>query len=298
MDATLPPMALVSHHIAKNLLHARGWRSHRAYTRAGRVHIMEGLNPRAPAGTVVMLHGFASASVHWWPVMSAMRQSVRRVLLPDLPGHGFSDMPLEGLAPPLLRAGLIESLDQRLHEPAVLVGNSMGGLAAIEYALTRPERVRGLVLMSPGGAPMDPVALQRFIESFHLKNHQDALDFVDRLFARRARMRHALAWGVRRTFDQPGMRGLLQGIEMHDLLDAERLAQLRVPLVLIWGRGDRVLPDAHRDFFLRHLPPHTRIIEPSHVGHSPYLEDPAMVIREVRALLDSLALLPMPAVSP
>lgn len=288
-------MALVSHHIAKNLLHARGWRSHRSYTRSGRVHTLEGINHHAPPGTVVMLHGFGSAAVHWWPVIGALRQSVRRVVLPDLPGHGFSDMPLEGLAPPTLRAGLLESLDERLHEPAVLVGNSMGGLAAIEYALARPERVRGLVLMSPGGAPMTPEALSRFVDSFHLNSHRDALDFVDRLFARRAPMRHALAWGVRRTFAQPGLRGLLQGIAERDLLNAERLSELQVPLVLIWGQGDRVLPAEHREFFLRHLPPHARIVEPKHVGHSPYLEDPGLVIREVRGLLDSLALLPVGA---
>jgi pimeloyl-ACP methyl ester carboxylesterase len=127
-----------------------------------------------------------------------------------------------------------------------------------------------------------------FVERFRVRSHRDALDFVDRLFARRAPMRHALAWGVRRTFAQPGIATLLQSLSPEHLLAAEHLAALRVPVVLIWGRGDRVLPDAHREFFVRHLPRGTRVLEPAHVGHSPYLEDPALVIREVRALLSTL----------
>jgi pimeloyl-ACP methyl ester carboxylesterase len=281
-------MAQVSQHVARNVLRMRGWRSHRVYTAAGRVHVLEGENPRGAEGTVVMLHGLGSSGVHWWSVMGAMRHTARRVILPDMPGHGFSDMPPEGLAPATLRAGLLDSLDQRLREPAVLVGNSMGGLGAIEYALARPERVRGLVLMSPGGAPMGADDIPTFVERFRVRSHRDALDFVDRLFARRAPMRHALAWGVRRTFAQPGIATLLQSLSPEHLLAAEHLAALRVPVVLIWGRGDRVLPDAHREFFVRHLPRGTRVLEPAHVGHSPYLEDPALVIREVRALLSTL----------
>lgn len=283
-------MALISQHFAKSLLRLQGWRSHRVYTAAGRMHVMEGTNHRGAQGTVAMLHGLGSAGVHWWSVMGALRRSTHRVVLPDLPGHGFSDAPPEGLAPSTLRAGLIESLDQRLREPAVLVGNSMGGLGAIEYALARPERVRGLVLMSPGGAPMSEEDLRRFVERFRVRSHRDALDFVDRLFARRPPMRHALAWGVRRTFERPGVSSLLQSLAPRDLLAPERLASLRVPVVLIWGRGDRVLPDAHRDFFMRHLPRGTRVVEPAHVGHSPYLEDPSLVVREVRGLLSNLGL--------
>lgn len=283
-------MPEVSQHVALNLLRMRGWRSHRVHTPAGRVHVMEGTNARVGHGTVAMLHGLGSASVHWWSVLGALRRSTGRVVLPDLPGHGFSDLPAEGLAPSMMRAGLLDSLDQRLTEPAVLVGNSMGGLAAIEYALARPERVRGLVLMSPGGAPMDPAEIERFIERFRVRSHRDALEFVDRVFARRAPMRHALAWGVRRTFSQPGIASLLQSLSPEDLLAPERLAALRVPVVLIWGRGDRVLPDTHRDFFVRHLPRGTRVVEPAHVGHSPYLEDPALVVREVRGLLSNLGL--------
>src|SRR5262249_34573534 len=107
--------------------------------------------------------------------------------------------------------------------------------------------------------------------------------FVDRLFARRNRMRHLFAWGVRRQFSAPEVRGLLRATSPADLLSPEHLAALRMPVLLLWGKGERILPRHHYEFFRRHLPSHAHIEEPEGLGHAPYLDDAGAVARRILA---------------
>ena len=87
---------------------------------------------------LVLLHGLSSAGVHY---IRSLRHlgAVSQVLLPDLPGHGFSDTP-ERLDEASLLFGLFEALDQLIDKPAVLCGNSLGGYTAIRYALARQSK--------------------------------------------------------------------------------------------------------------------------------------------------------------
>jgi pimeloyl-ACP methyl ester carboxylesterase len=176
---------------------------------------------------------------------------------------------------------MLEALDATIDEPSVIFGNSMGGLAAIQYALARPERVRGLVLCSPGGAPMTPDELDRFLATFRVERHADALAFVDRLFTKRPWLRQLIAWGVRRNFQHPNMRALLASVSSADLLRPEDVRALQPPTLFIWGRTERILPPEHLSFFRENLPPHAAVDEPEHFGHSPYLEAPAAVMRRI-----------------
>jgi pimeloyl-ACP methyl ester carboxylesterase len=230
----------------------------------------------------VLLHGISSAAVHFLPLFPRLRGRVRRLIAPDLPAHGFSDSP-EDVCPGSLKDAMIEALDATLDEPAILFGNSMGGIAAIHYALARPERVRGLVLCSPSGAMMAEPELRRFVGTFDLDSHGAALAFVDRLFARKNRMRHVFAWGVRKQFREATVRALLSATSPADLLAPEQLSALEMPVLLLWGRDERILPPCQLEFFRRHLPPHARIEEPEGFGHAPYLDDADAVARRILA---------------
>jgi pimeloyl-ACP methyl ester carboxylesterase len=266
--------------LALTSLQLQGYRSRRVETSVGGMHVLDAAGAgRLPP--VVLLHGFTSAAVHYTPMLRSLRPRVRRLILPDLPAHGFSDTPEGGLRSGTLRCGLIEALDAVIDEPAVVFGNSMGGVAAVHYALARPQKVRGLYLCSPTGAPMTREALARFVESFRMDSHEAALDFVDRLLVRPSLLRQVLAWGVRKKFSHPAMRGLLESITPEDLLRPSDLRSLAMPVLLMWGRGERILPTENLDFFRRNLPRHARIVEPEEVGHSPYLETPELVANSI-----------------
>ncbi|MHB8878246.1 MAG: alpha/beta fold hydrolase [Myxococcaceae bacterium] len=270
----------MSEHLARAALLLAGCRSRTVLTSAGRVHVLD-LQGSGPSPAVVLLHGFSAAAVHYLPLMRRLRPGVARVVVPDLPAHGFSEVPRAGVSAQALQAGLLEALDGVLDAPAVFYGNSMGGLAAVRYALARPARVAGLLLCSPGGAAMSPTELAAFAAGFRLGSHAQGLDFVDRVFGRRIRLRHFLAWAVRRRFAAPPMRALLDGLSQADLLRPKDLRNLTPPVRLVWGKADGILPLAHREFFRRHLPAHALIDEPAGMGHSPYLDRPAAVARQI-----------------
>jgi len=263
-------------------LRLRGYRSRRVATSVGSVHVLDARGSGHLA-TVVLLHGFSSAAVHYAPLLERLRPHVRRLIVPDMPAHGFSDVPAMGMSAAAIEAALIEALDQVLDEPALIFGNSMGGVAAVRYASVRPGRARGIVLCSPGGAAMNHEELGRFVRSFLLTSHTEALGFVDRLLVEPGLMRPLYAWGVRRSFEKAPMRALLASLGPADLLSAEQLRALAAPVLLIWGKGDRVFPRSHFRFFRDNLPPHTEVREPAHVGHSPFLEDPDWLAAQIRA---------------
>ena len=133
-------------HLARATLESRVTRGRMVQTSAGEVHVLqaEGYGTLPP---LVLLHGFSSAGVHFFPILGRLRRSVRRLILPDMPAHGFSATPRAGISGKMLRAGMREALNAVIDAPVVLFGNSMGGVAAIEYALHRPERVLGLLLV-------------------------------------------------------------------------------------------------------------------------------------------------------
>jgi pimeloyl-ACP methyl ester carboxylesterase len=271
----------LANHLARTSLHLSGYRSHRVRTSAGGIHVLEARG-RGRLPPVVLLHGISSAAVHFLPLLYRLRGRVRRLIAPDLPAHGFSDRPSE-VRPFVLRDALVEALDAVVDEPAVVFGNSLGGAAAVHYALARPERVRGLILCSPGGAMMDAAELDRFMGTFSFQSHGAALAFVDRLFSRRSRMRHLFAWGVRRQFENPDVRELLAATSPADLLTPEQLSALRMPVLLLWGKDERILPRQHLDFFRKHLPDHAQLQEPEGLGHAPYLDDVDEVARRILA---------------
>lgn len=266
-------------HAARAALRLEGYESRFVAAGSGRVHVLEAEGGGA-LPPIALLHGLSSAGVHLWPMLRHVRARVSRVVVPDLPGHGFSDAP-PAHAPRALRGAVVDAIDAALGEPAVLFGNSLGGAAAIHYALARPERVRGLVLSSPSGAPMDAAALARFVASFDFARHADAVDFVERLFARPNPLKHAFAWGVRRSFRDANVRALLDALTPDDLLRPDELAALSMPVLVIWPRQERILPRDQIAFFREHLPAHARVEEPDGLGHAPYLDDARAVARRL-----------------
>jgi pimeloyl-ACP methyl ester carboxylesterase len=276
-------MASVLEHIGLRIARARGYSSRYIPTGVGEVHVLE----RRGGGRLpqtVLIHGFTAAGVHYLPMLRHLEPHVRRVIVPDMPAHGFSEFPQE-IVPEAMHQGLISAIDASANEPAIIFGNSLGGYAAIHYALARPERVRALVLCSPAGAAMSDGHLADLISRFRVNSHREALDFIDRLFADRSRLRHFYAWSLKRRLSREQVKILLATMSMSRdlLLKPEQLSQLTMPVLLVWGREEKILRPEELAFFRAHLPPHARVAEPRGFGHSPFLERPFEV---TRVLLD------------
>ncbi|NCG18044.1 MAG: alpha/beta fold hydrolase [Rhodobacterales bacterium] len=250
---------------------AFGYQSKTVDTDAGIIHFLE----RARSGAlppVVVIHGIGASHVHFWWVLLKVRNKFSQVIVPDLPGHGLS-RGKRGITSGQMISGLCQAMDHVLDEPAVFFGNSLGGLAAIRIALTMPRRIRGLLLCSPGGAFQENDALQAFLKTFQIETFSDGASFVGKVFARPPLFRWLIAPGVVAAFQHPRIRSFVTGVRSDQLMTQAQLATLTMPIRMIWGTKDALLPRAPRDWYVASLPDHADVLEPE-IGHCPQLDAP------------------------
>jgi pimeloyl-ACP methyl ester carboxylesterase len=271
---------------ARLSLNACGFASSLQTTPLGRIHMFDAKGAgRLP--TIVVLHGIGSAASQFARLLMALRPHVRRVLAPDLPGHGFSDDPREPLSPELLFCTLRDLLDRSSEEPVALVGNSLGGALALRYALERPARVCNLALISPAGAQMTTLEWQSLLDGFRVESADDARRLLARLYHRMPIYMPVFASSLRDSLQRSAVRDVLRAASPNDLPTPERLRELRVPTLLIWGRSERVLPPSSLAYFRAHLPERTLIEEVEGFGHCPHVDDPRRLARHVVAFMAS-----------
>ena len=242
--------------------------------RVGSVHGLRFL-VRGPAGApeLFVLHGLGDSIAGWARVLGPLSRT-HRVHIVDLPGHGLSEPPadyrLTTLLQPLARyvAGL---------RAPVLVGHSLGGWLAARLALLPGCNARGLVLVNPAGAVLPEVEWTAF---------RDFLDRGDaRLYLQRAFHSAPLALRlfpaeVARAMSSAATRKFLAAVAKEDFLRDAELAAIALPVRIIWGERDRLLPAATLPFFRAHLPSAEVVVLPR-AGHLPHLEAPVQLARAI-----------------
>jgi pimeloyl-ACP methyl ester carboxylesterase len=134
----------------------------------GPVHYVEHV-PRTPAlaPPVVCVHGLGGSHANWHDLGPLLAAAGHRVLALDLSGHGRTPRAGRSASVRANRRLLHRFLEEVVGEPAVLVGNSMGGTLSVLEAAAHPERVAGLVLIGPaaprGRAELPDRALARHV---------------------------------------------------------------------------------------------------------------------------------------
>ncbi len=265
----------------------QGFDSRKHPTSVGPLHVLDG-DGKGTAPPMLVFHGVNSRATNYRLVLPSLLAHSQRVVAPDLPGHGFSARP-DRLDPEVLSRGMTELLDQLDLPPMVVFGNSLGGVSAIRFAQERPELVRGLVLCSPGGAWQPEPELRRFLSQFDLADNRQAAEFVDKLFVAPPWHRRLIAPSVRKLFQDPLLRGFMDSITPDDLFTPDDLAGLDMPILLLWGRGDRLMPMEHYRWYADHLPSHAVIEDPVDFGHSPYQDRPAKLAERLIRFARELA---------
>lgn len=256
-----------------------------------RLHLRD-TGPRgAPA--VLLLHGFGSSLHSWEEVAGALDRDFRVIRL-DLPGFGLTGADATGDYSDARSHAVILALMQRLGlERLALVGSSMGGRIAWSFAAAHPDRVSRLVLMAPDGfaspgigyeQPPRVPALMRvlpytlpegMLRGSLRPAYGDPKVMTEALFARHRDM--MLAPGVRQA--------ILDRMGQHVLRQPEPLlARIRVPVLLLWGDRDAMVPVTNAQDYLRALPD-ARLVTLPGIGHVPMEETPAEVARVLRAFL-------------
>lgn len=216
----------------------------------------------------------------------------------DWPGHGQSGWRDQGWSAHDLVEDVVALIDALGGGPAILVGLSQGGAIFTRVALAYPERVRALVVMDATPRAPAPEWCERMRQNAALFTSGDraAIDqFFDALVVRMfspgtLRFRPAVVAAARRIWLGHDPAGLARAATLgtsYESLD-ERLHELRMPVLLLWGRDDVASPIAQADIYRRLIPDLT-CLEIEEAGHSAPLEQPERVGTALEQFLRRLA---------
>ena len=192
-----------------------------------------------------------------------------RAIVPTHPGYAGEPRPdwfhrVEDLA--CANLALLERLNL---QNVIVIGNSMGGWIAAELALRFSPRIRSIVLLNacgidPGAGnpaivnPMSVPPAQRGALSFHdPKRFASAPQTPEALAAMAANQKASMTYAGEPFMYDPGLR--------------ERLAQIRIPALLLWGANDRIVTQAYGQRFANSIP-NARFQLVNEAGHFPQIE--------------------------
>ena len=182
---------------------------------------------------VLLIHGHTMDRRIWGPVMPALLAAGLRVLRPDLRGHGRSTRPDFGYHVSHHAADMATVLDHCGAGSATIVGYSIGGAVALEMALTMPERVKGLVLVSPvmPDRPFEPIFMENLREVARVTRSDGLEAAMLGPWAENPLFVH--------SFSKPGIRDAVLAIN-RDFPGAEYLATQRDRVQRDWMVPDRL----------------------------------------------------------
>jgi pimeloyl-ACP methyl ester carboxylesterase len=249
---------------------------------------------------LLLLHGMACDHTTWTPVIEKLARHFT-VLAPDLLGHGHSDKPRADYSVGGYANGMRDLLTVLGIDRVTVVGHSLGGGVAMQFASQFPERTERMVLVAPGGLGREVTPMIRAVTlpGFHQAMGVLTLPVV----------RH-LATGTLRVAsraDQPALRDLAEVAEMvENLKDPRARRALRhvvracvdlrgqiitmvdrayltqeMPLCVIWGTEDPVIPAKHAETVKR-VAKAARVKLVPESGHFPHKDHPDEFVRTVR----------------
>lgn len=243
---------------------------------------------------LVLLHGLTASWRIWAPVIPALERH-HAVFAPTLAGHrGGPALPGSEGGMPAICDGLEETLDAAGIPRAHLVGNSLGGWAAMELA--RRGRAHTVVALSPAGSWSAVRHRDRLARTFRLydgrvaRHRQRVVNAVRRPGLRRIILRSGMEHAERMSVDAAvGMvddaiattvlAGLAQWMETALPFEAELASDVLVRIA--WGEHDRTLPYEAYGAPWRQRFPGAEFVDLPGCGHVPMYDDPDLVVQTI-----------------
>ena len=252
----------------------------------------------ASGKALLFVHGLSGSWPNWLENIPYFARE-HRVIAPDLPGFGDSSMPDWELSVEAYGSFIFDFCDALGVEQCTIVGNSMGGFIAADTTVREPSRFEKLVLVSAAGIsharmrrqPVEvaarvgiataPLTLRIFDRGLRRPGIRRAL--FGGLFYYPNRLRTELLWECfEHGQGRPGMLPAVRGLIGYDILD--RLEDVEVPTLIVWGRNDHVVPPSDAVGYGRRLR-NSRTVIFDKTGHLPMAERPVRFNRVLETFL-------------
>ena len=254
---------------------------------------------------LMLIHGITSSSATWDPVIPALSEHAH-VLAPDLYGHGNSEVPRADYSLGGFATQIRDLMDTLGHESATIVGHSLGGGVAMQFAYQYSDYCERLVLVDSGGFGREVSRALRagtmpgvelVLPVIANRRVRDAGMAVSRVLSRMpmrprprpstievARGYSSLAESPTRAAFVHTLRSVVEpGGQRVTAVDRLYLSEGR-PTLIVWGARDTVIPVAHA-FHAHEVIPGSRLEIFEQSEHFPHMDEPN---RFVRVLLDFL----------
>jgi pyruvate dehydrogenase E2 component (dihydrolipoamide acetyltransferase) len=238
------------------------------------------------AAPILFIHGFGGDLNNWQYNQEALAEE-RRTIAPDLPGHGGSskDLGAGHVHVGALAGAMIAFMDAKGVRGAHLVGHSLGGVIALDLALNHPGYVASATVIGSAGLGPDinMAYIDGFMQAKRRKQLQPVLEMLvaDPEMVSREMIEEVLKFkrldGVDTALNRIIDDCFAGGRQALDL--SGRLGELTVPVQVIWGREDRIVPASHAEG----LPEGIRVHVLDGAGHLVHMEKAADVNRLIGA---------------
>ncbi len=257
-----------------------------------RLHLRDEGPRDGPA--IVLLHGVGS-SLHTFDGWAEGLATTHRVIRYDMPGAGLSGPdPQRDYSDERGVAQLLAVLDHLGVARATVVGNSIGGRLAWRFSAAHPDRVEGLVLISPDGYASPgfdygkPPAVPFILDAMKYALPKWALrPNIAAAYADPVGLSDAVVERYHALLLAPGNRqAMLDRMRQTVLVPPEPFLQrITVPVLLLWGEKDAMIPVANAQDYLANLPDARLVVLPT-LGHVPQEEAPEVSLAPVLEFLE------------
>ena len=247
---------------------------------------------------VLFIHGLGASSLAWRDIPEALSKYCHTITV-DLIGFGLSDKPekadytIKGFSKFI--GGFLETIGikEEEHGKVSIVGHSLGGYIAAEFAIEKKEMIEELVLIDSSGLLKEPTELLKqyrkaATETNPITRYEKVKRVLEDIYAGPSRLLPVAVDLFDYTIEKPGAKQAFESA-----FDNSTTTQIQtvgfkqiedIPCLIIWGENDKLIPLEYYKMFTDNLPKAEHEIV-TDAGHAPFVEKPALLYEKLRTFL-------------